>query len=107
MEPVEESLSEDHAASLWPGAPADRPQGAPEILLPGLARRPAGGSLAAELTTVGKPSLPATGVALPEALQEIPLPEPSVVAALDAEALADLVNEALVEQARRHGVDLS
>lgn len=35
------------------------------------------------------------------------LPASAGPALLDAESLADLINEALVEQARRHGVDLS
>jgi hypothetical protein len=105
--PAEESLSEDRAANAWPGDAADRPQGAPEVAMPGRARRPAAGSLAAEPATFAKPPLSAPGTALPETSHEIPLAEPPVFAALDAETLADLVNEALVEQARRHGVDLS
>jgi hypothetical protein len=37
----------------------------------------------------------------------LPAPDAAFDAPLDGELLADLVNEALIEQARRHGVDLS
>ncbi|HEX7182487.1 MAG TPA: hypothetical protein VF756_11635, partial [Thermoanaerobaculia bacterium] len=46
-------------------------------------------------------------VAVPKRPTEIPAADSSFESPFEAEALADLVNEALIEQARRHGVDLS
>jgi hypothetical protein len=46
-------------------------------------------------------------VAAPKRPAEISAADASFASPFEAEALADLVNEALIEQARRHGVDLS
>jgi hypothetical protein len=88
-----EQGSVESVSGLQPAAPSDSSSGAPEILSSGPARRP-------------EPEWPAARVEAPGSVPalEALAAEPSI---LDAETLADLVNEALVEQARRHGVDLS
>jgi hypothetical protein len=52
--------------------------------------------------TLGEPP-----IAAPQRPAEVPAAAPSFEGPFGAETLADLVNEALIEQARRHGVDLS
>ncbi len=55
----------------------------------------------------GKARFPGPEMGRPEPEPAPALPESGGPPHLDAETLADLINEALVEQARRHGVDLS
>jgi hypothetical protein len=71
-----------------------------------LVRRGAPALPAAEEEPSARATLDAP-VAAPKRLPEIPAAEPSFASPFGAETLADLVNEALIEQARRHGVDLS
>lgn len=72
-----------------------------------LARRGMPSLSAGELESPVTASLLGAPVAAPKRPAEIPAADSSFASPFEAEALADLVNEALIEQARRHGVDLS